>query len=656
MKVLFAASECVPFIKTGGLADVIGSLPIELARLEADVRVILPKYRIIDPYWKDRMEHVCHFEVLFGWQNLYCGIERVVDNGVTYYFVDNEEFFSAEAIYGDGQYEGFRFAFFCRAVLEALPRIGFFPDILHCNDWQTGLIPALLRTQYLWSSDYRSIKTVFSIHNLQYQGIFNWNDMAGRLGIEARYNAPQYLEFYGNINFMKGGLVFSEYVLTVSPTYAKEIKTPYYGERLDGLLQARYTTVSGILNGIDTAIYDPATDRFLPAHYTAENLVGKAENKALLQEECGLEVRPEVPVIGMIARLSPQKGFDLIERVLDDIMQSDVQLIFLGKGDRRFVDLLNWANWRYPRRLHARIVLDEGLAHRIYAGSDMFLMPSQFEPCGLSQMISLRYGTVPIVRETGGLKDTIVPYNLYTDEGNGFSFANYNAHEMLATIQRAVRYYFDDKPMWARMVQRGMAQDFSWQHSAKEYQALYKQLLGLDTPKPDADETATQAGEQPTQPSNAPAEKRTVKKQPEPTATDVPPPEEQAKPKAENASDPAPASETRTQPKAVDAPAPEKHEALVKAVAPSAPPTADNASKANKAAPAIKQHAAVAVPAHKPKTAAKPYHGPAAHQPTGQTTKAPVKSGKVAVKPIPGPKNAGTPTFKGTGKPTQKDR
>ena len=482
MKILFAASECVPFIKTGGLADVVGSLPISLAAMGEDVRVILPKYRIIDGYWKARMEHVCHFDVMFGWERKFCGVEQVIDNGVTYYFIDNEEFFGVESIYGDGQAEAFRFAFFDRAVLEALAHIGFFPDILHCNDWQTGFIPALLRTQMQWSEDYRAIKSVFSIHNLKYQGICSWDDIAGRLGLDARYFSPNYLEFFGALSFLKGGLVFSEYVLTVSPTYAEEIKTPYYGENLDGLLRARYTTLAGILNGIDYTIFDPATDRFLPAHFSADDLVGKAESKALLQEECGLDVRPEVPLIGMIARLSPQKGFDLIERVLDDVMRSDLQMVFLGKGDREFVDLLNWANWRYPRRLHARIALDEGLAHRIYAGSDMFLMPSQFEPCGLSQMIALRYGSVPIVRETGGLKDSIVPYNQYTDEGNGFSFANYNAHEMLFTIERAVRYYYDDKPMWNRLVQRGMHEDFSWTHSAGEYLALYERLLHPDTP------------------------------------------------------------------------------------------------------------------------------------------------------------------------------
>ena len=477
MKVLFAASECVPFIKTGGLADVVGSLPVELARQGVDARVILPKYRIMDDYWKQRMEYLCHFDVTFGWAKVYCGVLTLQDNGVTYYFVDNEDFFSSDNIYGDGATEGYRFAFFCRAVLEALPRIGFFPDVLHCNDWQTGLIPALIRTQYTSQENYRRVRTVFSVHNLKYQGIFNWKEMAGRLGLDERYNNPDYLEFYGCLNCMKGGLVFSDYVLTVSPTYAEEIKTSFYGENLDGLLRARYTTVAGILNGIDYNIYNPETDRFLNAHYSKDDLVGKAENKALLQEECGLEIRPEVPLIGVIARLTPQKGLDLIERVLDDILRMDVQMVFLGKGDKRFVDMLNWANWRYPRRIHARIELDEGLAHRIYAGSDLFLMPSQFEPCGLSQIIALRYGSVPVVRETGGLKDTIQPYNQYTDEGNGFSFANYNAHEMLFTLERAVKYYYDDKPMWNRLICRGMEDNFDWKRSAGEYLRVYQGLL-----------------------------------------------------------------------------------------------------------------------------------------------------------------------------------
>ncbi len=475
MKILVCASECVPFVKTGGLADVIGALPVALKQAGEDVRVILPKYRMIDDYWKERMEHVCSFEVLFGWEKLFCGVESVTDNGVTYYFIDNETFFYVDEIYGDGAREGLRFAFFCRAVLEALPRLNWYPDVLHLNDWQTGLVAALLRTQYAPSPDYAPIKTVFTIHNLRYQGLFMWKEIAGRLGLDERYFTSDYLEFYGCISCMKAGLVFADRISTVSPTYAKEIQTAYYGENLDGLLRARANTLSGILNGIDQAIFDPATDRFLTAHFSREEMGGKAECKRLLQQECGLEEK-DVPIIGMIARLSPQKGLDLVERVLDEILGCGVQLVFLGKGDRRFVDMLNWANWRYPHRVHARIELDEGFAHRIYAGSDLFLMPSQFEPCGLSQMIALRYGSVPIVRETGGLKDTITPYNKFTDEGLGFSFANYNAHEMLYTIERAARYWFDDKPMWQRLVSRGMAADFGWTRSAREYKLLYESM------------------------------------------------------------------------------------------------------------------------------------------------------------------------------------
>lgn len=515
MKVLFCASECVPFIKTGGLADVIGSLPVALKREGADVRVMLPKYRAIDEYWKARMERVCHFEVLFGWERVYCGIERVVDNDVTYYFVDNEAFFCVDDIYGDGLAEGLRFAFFCRAALEALARLGFYPDVLHLNDWQTGLIPALLKTQYAHSPDYARIRTVFSIHNLKYQGLFSWKEIAGRLGLDDRYFTPDYLEFYGCLSFIKGGLVFADRICTVSPAYAEEIKTAYYGENLDGLLRARENTLSGILNGIDYTIFDPATDRFLPHHYDAESLSGKLDCKRSLQAECDLAER-DVPLVGMIARLSPQKGLDLIERVLDDMMRCDIQLVFLGKGDRRFVDLLNWANWRYPHRVHARIELDEGLAHRIYAGSDLFLMPSQFEPCGLSQMIALRYGSVPIVRETGGLKDTIQPYNQYTDEGNGFSFANYNAHEMLFTLERAARCWFDDKPMWRRLMLRGMKADFGWGKSARRYLELYAgamadaALLTLREPALPVDRRAVDGEPAVAEPADAPDEIKPV--------------------------------------------------------------------------------------------------------------------------------------------------
>jgi len=529
MNILFAASECDPFIKTGGLADVMGALPAELTRQGADARVVLPKYRGIDAYWRERMEHLCHFEVLFGWERCYCGVERVIHNDVCYYFIDNERFFSVDAIYGDGLQEGLRFAYFCRAVLEMLSHIDFAPDVLHCNDWQTGLIPALLKTQYHASPGYGSIRTVFSIHNLRYQGLFEWREINGRLGLEEWMYSPENLEFYGSMSCMKAGLVFADRLLTVSPSYAEEIKMPYYGERLDGLLRHRADRLGGILNGIDTVIFDPGTDRFLAHHYSRDDLAGKALAKAALQRECGLAQSPETPLIGFVARLSAQKGLDLIERVLDDILRQDMQLVFLGRGEKRYEDMLNWASWRYGGRVHARVEQDEGLAHRIYAGADMFLMPSQYEPCGLAQMISLRYGTVPIVRETGGLRDSVVPYNQYTDEGTGFSFANYNAHEMLNALERAAGYFRGDKAMWQRLQKRGMAIDFSWKQAAGEYLGLYRELL--------APAAAPRAAE----PPEAAA----------PIAPPAPPPNTAAaKPRADKPSAPPPKKPNPAKPKA----------------------------------------------------------------------------------------------------------
>lgn len=476
LKVLYCASECVPFIKTGGLADVAGSLPRSLVASGEDVRVILPKYRLIPYSYICSMEHVVDFTILMGSQSVYCGIDTIVEGGVRYYFVDNLALYGGDSVYTGNEEEGYRFAFFCRAVLEALPRIGFFPDILHCNDWQTGLIPVLLRKQYAGDPRYDAVRTVFSIHNLRYQGLFNWGYMNSFLCLPGDVFTSEGLEFYGCLSCMKGGLVYSDRITTVSPTYAEEIKTAYYGERLDGLLRHRENVLSGILNGIDTEVYDPERDPYLRVSYSAENRRGKAVQKAALQQECGLEVRENVPILSMITRLCSQKGLDLVECVLDDIMRQDIQIIFLSKGEPHFEDFVRWAAERYPGRIAARIELNEPLAHRVYAGSDMFLMPSQFEPCGLSQLISLRYGTIPIVRETGGLKDTIEPFNVYTDEGNGFSFRSYNAHEMLFTIERACRYY-RDKALWNRLIDRAMASDYSWPRSAEKYRELYRSLV-----------------------------------------------------------------------------------------------------------------------------------------------------------------------------------
>ncbi len=475
-KVLLAASEAVPFIKTGGLADVAGTLPIALKQAGADARVILPKYRDIAPEWAARMQYITHFYVGMGWRKQYCGLLYADYQGVRFYFIDNEFYFSRESVYGDGQGEGERFGFFCRAVLEALPKLDFFPDILHCNDWQTGMIPALLKTQYQSQPEYAGIRVLYTIHNLKFQGVFDWGYIDEMLGLGAKYYSPDYLEYYGCVSFMKGGIVFADMVSTVSPTYALEIQSPYYGERLDGLLRCRGSQLAGILNGIDNSAYNPATDPAICAHFTPEDLSGKAACKAALQRELGLEPRSEAAVIAMVTRLTEQKGLDLVERVLEDMMRQDIQLVVVGLGEQHYQELLSWAQWRYQGRISARFELNEALAHQVYAGADLFLMPSKFEPCGLSQMIALRYGTVPVVRETGGLRDSIQPYNKYTDEGTGFSFANFNAHEMLFTLERAVDYFHDHK-LWQRLQRRGMAMDFGWDASARRYLALYEDML-----------------------------------------------------------------------------------------------------------------------------------------------------------------------------------
>ena len=477
MKILFTASECVPFCKTGGLADVVGSLAPALAEQGHDVRVILPKYSMIPEEYERKMVHTADFEVSLGWRRQYCGIEQLERGGVTYYFLDNRYYFGRNYIYGVGGDEHERYAFFCRGVLNALPLIPFTPDIIHAHDWQTGMIPALLRIQYDSLPRYHGIRTVFTIHNLQYQGIFGIKDVQDMLGLPNDVFTDDKLEYFGNVNFLKAGIVYADEVTTVSPTYAEEIQTAYYGERLDGLLRARRNHLSGILNGLDVREFDPANDKRIAATYTAEDLSGKAVNKRALQEELGLELRPEVPLIGMIGRLSSQKGLDLVDYVIADIMREDLQLVCLGLGESRYVNLFSWAEQNYPGRVAARFVMDNNLAHRIYAGADLFLMPSAFEPCGLSQMIALRYGTVPIVRETGGLRDTVLSYNEFTGAGNGFSFFNYNAHDMLNVIRRALYFYHERKDVWATLQHRGMTEDYSWLHSSRRYLELYNKLL-----------------------------------------------------------------------------------------------------------------------------------------------------------------------------------
>ncbi len=490
MKILFAASECVPFIKTGGLADVVGALTPVLKAQGADVRVILPLYAAIPQEYVNQMKLECEFEVELCWRRQYCGIKSLEYQGVTFYFVDNQYYFGRSYIYGLGGDEYERFGFFDRAVIDALVHLDFKPDVVHCHDWQTGMIPALLKIQYAQYPFYQDMKTVYTIHNLQYQGVFPIKAVQDTLGLGDSLFTSDKLECYGCANYMKAGLVYADELTTVSPSYADEIQTAFYGERLDGLLRARKDQLVGILNGIDVNDYDPAKDPQIYANYDPYHLGGKEICKQELQKELGLEVDPTVPLVGIISRLSNQKGFDLIECVIRELMATGIQLVVLGMGEAKYTNLFSWAESEYPGRLATRFAMNHQLAHRIYAGSDMFLMPSQFEPCGLSQMIAMRYGSVPIARETGGLRDTVLSYNKFTDEGNGFTFFNYNAHDMLHTVRRAVHYYNHNRDVWYRLIVRGMTGDYSWYSSAGKYMALYEEVT-----KPATDFTLAQPAE-----------------------------------------------------------------------------------------------------------------------------------------------------------------
>ena len=515
MKILFTASECVPFIKTGGLADVVGALAPVLAGQGHDVRVMIPLYGQIPQQYVAQMRHVTDFEVQLGWRRQYCGIEMLKANGVTWYFVDNKFYFGRSYIYGMGGDEYERFGFFCRAVLNALPVLDFQPDVIHAHDWQSGMVPALLKIQYAHLPFFAGIKTIFTIHNLQYQGIFGIREVQDVLGLGDSLWTNDKLECFGCANYMKAALVYADLITTVSPSYAEEIQTAYYGERLDGLLRARKHQVYGVINGLDIVDYDPEHDKSLAATYSARDLSGKAACKQALQQELGLDIDPETPIIGMVGRLSNQKGLDLVDYIMSELMAERVQLVVLGMGESRYVNLFSWAESEYRGRVAARFTMDSALAHRIYAGCDMFLMPSQFEPCGLSQMIAMRYGTVPIVRETGGLRDTVLSYNEFTGDGNGFSFFNYNAHDMLHVIQRAMGYYHDHKDVWHLLQERGMSGDYSWSHSAAKYVALYRGLIGeselRDPAEPDEPEESPVEAEKPAEKpkrTRKPAEKK----------------------------------------------------------------------------------------------------------------------------------------------------
>ena len=474
-RILFASSESVPFFKTGGLADVVGSLPKNFNKDEFDVRVILPKYACMKEEWKERLVYKTHFYMDFYWQNRYVGIMETVLDGITFYFIDNEEYFGGPTPYtSDGIWDIEKFAFFSKAVLSALPSIDFRPDIIHCHDWQTGLVPVYLDHFRFEGDYYRGIKTMMTIHNLKFQGIWGTKEVQEITGLPDYYFAPDKLEAYKDANLLKGGIVYADRVTTVSNTYAEEIKVPFYGERLDGLMNARSNCLSGIVNGIDYDEYNPATDIWLTANYDVNNFrKEKVKNKVALQQELGLEVDPKMMMIGIVSRLTDQKGFDLIAHVMDELCQDHVQIVVLGTGDEKYENMFRHFAWKYPNKVSANIFYSDPMSKKIYGSCDAFLMPSLFEPCGLSQLMSLRFGTIPIVRETGGLKDTVQAYNEFEKTGTGFSFTNYNAHEMLATVRYAEQIYYDKKRDWNKIVERAMSADFSWKTSAKQYEELY---------------------------------------------------------------------------------------------------------------------------------------------------------------------------------------
>ncbi|MFD3156995.1 glycogen synthase GlgA [Haloimpatiens sp. FM7330] len=468
MKVLFVCTESHPFIKIGGLGDVAYALPKALRKMGVDVRVIIPKYSDISSNFKTKMKHIDSFNVKVAWRNQYCGLEYLEYSGIPYYFVDNEYYFKRDGIYGFYD-DGERFAYFCDAVIESIKHMGDFkPDVIHCNDWHTGMIPVFMKDN--------SIKTVFTIHNLKYQGVFGKEILGDILGLSDEYFSENKLKYYDGISFMKGGINYADLVTTVSNSYAKEIKTPYYGEGLHGLLENRGAKFLGVVNGIDYDVFNPKDDKEIYFNYNINHLDNKLRNKIELQRELKLPVNRDIPMIGIVSRLVKQKGLDLIAEVIEELLGMDIQIVVLGTGEMHYEDLIQYYSYIYPSKISSNIYFSNEMAKKIYASCDMFLMPSLFEPCGIGQLIAQRYGTLPIVRETGGLKETVLPFNKYTRKGTGFSFKNYNSRELIKTIKNAVSVY-KDKKLWKEIMQQVMEKDNSWQNSAKTYKEIYKNLI-----------------------------------------------------------------------------------------------------------------------------------------------------------------------------------
>lgn len=639
MQIVFASAECAPFVKTGGLGDVAGSLPAALVRAGAEVIVMVPKYATIKDEYKAQMEHFSDFYVSLGWRNEYCGLEKLEHDGVTYMFIDNERYFARDYPYGFFD-DGERFAFFSKAITESLQHLpaGFECDILHCNDWQTALAPVFLREFYQGLPLYDRVKTVFSIHNVAFQGQFSDTVMEDILGVAHIPAAASQLRCDAcSINYMLGALRYADAITTVSPTYANEIQTPEFGEGLDGVLRERSYALQGILNGIDVAGFDPATDKRIAANYTVEDRSGKAVCKAKLQEELGLEVRDDRPLMVMVTRLTRQKGMDLVMYALDRILAGGVQVAVLGTGDRDYEDGLRYFQDKYPGTMAARIEFDPALSQRMYAAADMFLMPSKFEPCGLSQIIAMRYGTLPIVRETGGLKDTVIPYNEFTGEGTGFSFSNFNGDEMGNAVFRAARLFWDNRDAWNQLVTQAMSQDFSWTRSADKYLDLYF-FMHPEIERPAA--VVEPAAEKPAAVEEPKAEEKPVEAEPvkadleaKVEATPEPKPEPEVKPAAKKTATRKTTAKKATATKA----------AATKTTAAKTTTTRKHTTAAAKkaaeaeAAPEVKTEAAVeAKPAAKApaKTAAKKATTTAKKSTVAKSTKTKAATTKAAAKPV----------------------
>lgn len=662
MQIVFASAECAPFVKTGGLGDVAGSLPAALVRAGAEVIVMVPKYATIKDEYKAQMEHFADFYVSLGWRNEYCGLEKLEHDGVTYMFVDNERYFARDYPYGFFD-DGERFAFFSKAITESLQHLpaGFECDILHCNDWQTALAPVFLREFYQGLPLYDRVKTVFSIHNVAFQGQFSDTVMEDILGVAHIPAAATQLRCDAcSINYMLGALHYADAITTVSPTYANEIQTPEFGEGLDGVLRERSYALQGILNGIDVAGFDPATDKRIAANYTVEDRAGKAVCKAKLQEELGLEVRDDRPLMVMVTRLTRQKGMDLVMYALDRILAGGVQVAVLGTGDRDYEDGLRYFQDKYPGTMAARIEFDPALSQRMYAAADMFLMPSKFEPCGLSQIIAMRYGTLPIVRETGGLKDTVQPYNEFTGEGTGFSFTNFNGDEMGDAVFRAARLFWDNRDAWNQLVTQAMSQDFSWTRSADKYLDLYF-FMHPEIERPAAVVDEPEAVAEPVAAEEPKAEEKPVKADPEVKvkATPEPEPEPEVKPAAK------PAAKKTTTRKTTAKKATATKAAGTKTTAAKATTTRKRTTAATKKAAEaevtteVKAEAAAKAPATEVKPAAKAQAKTAARKTTATKTTAAKKataSKTTATKTAAtkaAPKAAAKPAVKGEETPAE---